>query len=224
MLIQTSQWLRYDLVEFDISSCNIMCWQQRTSKSRSSFSCLHILNSVSMNHILRGVNPGWGLPSNQDPEGTKATSLICASRRIYLSPISFPPPLRGSGETFPGLIDSDVINATARIRWYSLVKYFPSNNLVIRSYGNVRLLFSLYSLWVTFWLAEERHCRNTITSKWDLTAKAGFSAHNGWLSSQSQPQVSTHCHMLCEEALNEDGFAQQCETLLLSPPNWWENW
>lgn len=73
-------------------------------------------DSVRMNHILRGVNPGCWLPSNQDPKGTNATSLICASRRIYLSPVSFLPPLRASGETFPWLIDSDVINATARIR------------------------------------------------------------------------------------------------------------
>lgn len=150
-----------------------------------------------MNHILWGVNPGCGLPSNQDPKGTNATSLICVSRHLSLSNTLYIPRI-----TFPGLIDSvRLLRCNCGGQYWVIKlckKMFPSNNFIlIRSYGSVWLIFSFHSQSATLCLAEDGHCRNTITGKWDLTALTG-SSDTMDDSLQSWPHVSTYCHMLCE--------------------------
>lgn len=71
--------------------------------------------------------------------------------------------------------------------WQS--KYFPGHNLVTGSYGNV------CSQSDTLCLAGDGHCLNSITSKWDLTAKAGSPDTMGYFSFQSQTQESKSCHV-----------------------------
>lgn len=64
-------------------------------------------------------------------------------------------------------------------------------------------------------LAEDGHCQNTITSKRDLTAKAGSPDTMGYLHPEDSPMYQ-HTAICC---VNGEGFALQCETSLLSTPN-----
>lgn len=179
-----------------------MSWQQRTPKSKPP----HIR---SMNHILRGVNPGCGLPSNQDPKGTNATSEICVSLHLSFSNTFHPSTQRKSSSI-------SWIQCIS-IALFSLVKYFPSNNLVTRSYGKICGCYFLFA-------ASETHY---VWLKMDIvgiplpvneTSQQRRVLQTQWVIFIPKP-VSKYCHALFKER----GVCTATWDLIIINPNWFEN-
>lgn len=133
-----------------------------------------------MNHILRGVNPGCGLPSNQDPKGTNATSLICVSLQLSVSR------RETTQRKSNNISGADGFRVIVRwdIEYCNLVKYFPG--IITWSTDHMEMC-GCYFPNALCWAAD-RHWQNTIHSKWDLTAKAGSPDTIGYFHPKPSPE------------------------------------